>query len=109
MEESFVSTRWNQRPADQILNEAFRSGAAWNETFWSNEEFDHDLDMARREVNREKRQALYAKTLHMIFEEGGAIIPFHLNVNRVMSAKLRKLPSEKELFIRWETVDKVDD
>ncbi len=109
MQESFVSTRWNQRPADQILNEAFRGGAAWNETYWSNPKFDHDLDMARKEVDDKKRYELYAGVQRMIQDQGGAIIPFHLNINRVMSKKLRNLPPEEELFIRWQYIGKVED
>lgn len=109
MKKAFVSTRWNQRPADQILNEAFRSSAAWNETYWNNAGFDHDLDMARKEVNVKKRKALYAQAQYAIHEDGGAIIPFHLNVNRVLSAKLKNLPSEKELFIRWQNLAKSEE
>ena len=109
MQESFVFTRWNQRPADQILNEAFRSGATWNETFWNNEKFDHQLDMARKEVDEAQRRMLYGKTQKMIYEEGGAIIPFHLNVNRVFSSKILELPSVKELFVRWQNVNKEED
>ena len=104
MQESFVSTRWNQRPADQILNEAFRSGASWNETYWNNPEFDHSLDMARKETDPDKRLSLYGKTQQMLFDQGGAIIPFYLNVNRVFSARISSLPSEKTLFVEWHKV-----
>ena len=109
MQESFVSTRWNQRPADQILNEAFRSGAVWNETYWKDAGIDHDLDMARREVDPVKRRQLYAQAQRRIYEQGGAIIPFHLNINRVMSSDITDLPSEKELFIRWQNISKSED
>ena len=106
MQESFVSTRWNQRPADQILNEAFRSGASWNETFWSNTEFDHYLDMARQEVDAKRRHELYAKVQHTLYEEGGAIIPFFMNVNRVFSTKVSNLPTEADLYVPWHKVEK---
>jgi peptide/nickel transport system substrate-binding protein len=33
MIEPFTITSWGQRPADQILNEGWRSGADWNETY----------------------------------------------------------------------------
>ncbi len=104
MQESFVSTRWNQRPADQILNEAFRSGAPWNETYWSNRDFDHSLDMARKETDPLRRHSMYARTQHILFDEGGAIIPFYLNINRVFSARISSLPSEKTLFVDWHKV-----
>ena len=104
MRESFVSTRWNQRPADQILNEAFRSGASWNETYWNNPEFDHSLDRARKEIDPVKRRSMYARTQQILFDEGGAIIPFYLNINRVFSARISSLPSEKTLFVEWHRV-----
>ena len=104
MRESFVSTRWNQRPADQILNEAFRSGASWNETYWNNPEFDHSLDMARKETDPVKRRSMYARTQQILFDEGGAIIPFYLNINRVFSARISSLPSEKTLFVEWRRI-----
>ncbi len=108
MQESFVTTRWNQRPADQILNEAFRSGAAWNETYWQNPQFDQELDLARKEVNEERRRQLYVGTQQLLYDDGGAIIPFHLNVNRVFSSKLRNLPPETELFVQWQHLGKTE-
>ena len=33
-------TRWNQRPADQALNEIYHSSAKWNESLYKNAAFD---------------------------------------------------------------------
>ncbi len=48
MKQPFFATGWSQRPADQILNEAYRSGASWNETAWNSGVFDASLDAARQ-------------------------------------------------------------
>ena len=59
MKEPFFATGWSQRPTDQILNEAYRSTAAWNETAWNSADFDAGLDAARGELDFDKRKALY--------------------------------------------------
>ena len=40
MVEPFSATCWGERQADQILNEAYRSGGSWNETYWNRADFD---------------------------------------------------------------------
>jgi hypothetical protein len=35
-------TRWNDRPADGVLNEVYRGGARWNESFLKDAKFDSD-------------------------------------------------------------------
>jgi peptide/nickel transport system substrate-binding protein len=62
----FSSTNWNHRELGvQILNLAYRSGVAWNESGFANPEFDALLDQAngiqdadaRREVMAELRRS----------------------------------------------------
>lgn len=83
--EPFITTSWNARPAPLILNEAWRSTASWNETYWQNSEFDTLLDSAAAEPDLAKRQALYAQLQDILWESGGAFIPFHLNETRIVS------------------------
>ena len=81
----FVTTSWNARPAHLILNEAWGSTAAWNETYWQNSEFDTLLEQAAAEPDLAVRQALYAQLQNILWESGGAFIPFHVNQTRVLS------------------------
>ena len=104
MKEPAVATRWSQRPADQVLNEAFRSTAAWNETFFKNKAFDGLLDQARGELDFDKRKALYGKLQNTLWEEGGALIPYHLNQNRVMRANVTGVDPVENFSIRWHKV-----
>ncbi|MEM9775459.1 MAG: ABC transporter substrate-binding protein, partial [Chloroflexota bacterium] len=83
--EPFITTSWNERPAPAILNEAWRSGAPWNETYWDNENFDDLLDQAAAETDLALRKTQYAQLQTILWEEGGALIPFHLNETRVVS------------------------
>lgn len=104
MKEPAVATRWSQRPADQVLNEAFRSTAAWNETFFKNKAFDGLLDQARGELDFDKRKALYGKLQNTLWQEGGALIPYHLNQNRVMRANVIGVDPVENFSIRWHKV-----
>lgn len=103
----FFGTHWGERFADQILGEAFRSGAKWNETAWNNPAFDKLLDDARQEENPENRRALYHKAQRLLTEQGGAIIPFFEQEIRAFSADVQGiLPGVKERDIDWATVSR---
>ena len=56
MKKDVAMTRWNQRPADQALNEIYHSGAKWNESYYKNPKFDAILESARKELNFEKEK-----------------------------------------------------
>ena len=70
----FSSTNWNGRPLGvQVLNLAYRTGAAWNETGWSNEEFDKLMDQALATPDADKRRELMVK-IETILRDSGIII-----------------------------------
>lgn len=108
MKEPAVTTSWGQRPADQILNEAFRGGAAWNETFWNRPDFDQKLDQARQELDLGKRTALFHELQRILYEEGGSFIPFHLQQVVVTSARVSGLEPVFDDGVRYHLVS-VDD
>ena len=83
--EPFITTSWNERPAPLILNEAWRSGAPWNETYWDRADFDELLDQAAAEPDLALRRGAYWDAQQLLSEEGGTFIPFHLNQVRVVS------------------------
>ena len=91
MKKTVVTTSWGQRPADQILNEDYRGGAPWNETYWNRADFDKLLDQAREELDFEKRKALYHRLQTILYEEGGAFIPFHINQAVATTARVSGL------------------
>ncbi|SFG13884.1 peptide/nickel transport system substrate-binding protein [Roseobacter denitrificans OCh 114] len=73
----FSSTNWNHRPLGvQIWALAYRSGEAWNEFGWSNEEFDAILTEALATPDLEARRALMKKGQAIIQEEGVTIQPY---------------------------------
>ncbi len=101
MVEPFVATCWGERPADQILNEAFRSGAVWNETFQANAEFDALLDQARNELDFEARKAAYQAAQELIWLEGGAMIPYHGQGFRATTPCVLDVPAAYEFTVNW--------
>lgn len=106
MKEPFFATGWSQRPTDQILNEAYRSTAAWNETAWNSADFDAGLDAARGELDFDKRKALYGELQKELWENGGSFIPVHLNTVRAFSSKLSGIQPVEDFSIRYEDVTK---
>jgi peptide/nickel transport system substrate-binding protein len=104
MKETIVTTSWGQRPADQILNEDYRGGAPWNETYWNRADFDKLLDQARQELDFEKRTALYHELQSILYEEGGSFIPFHVNQAVATTARVSGLQAVFADAIRYHLV-----
>lgn len=100
-------TSWSARPADQILNEAYRSGSAWNESYYANPAYDQVLDKARATLDLPAARALYQEAQRILFEEGGTFIPYQQNGLRVLTADVQGLKPLDEDFIRWHLVDLV--
>ncbi len=97
-------TRWNQRPADQILHEAYLGGAPWNESYWNDEGFDATLAAARRQLDFDERQALYHKAQNQLFEEGGTLIPYHVNKLVATTARVHNLDEVINDAVRWHLI-----
>lgn len=67
-------TIWYHRPLGvMVLGLAYRTGAPWNESGYSNPEFDKLLSEAEGTIDLEKRKAVMAK-LEQIMQEDGPIV-----------------------------------
>ncbi|WP_299850863.1 ABC transporter substrate-binding protein [uncultured Roseovarius sp.] len=72
----FCANYWSGRPVqDQMYATAYISTASWNDTHFYNEEFDALLIEARAELDDARRKELYSKVAHILWEEGGAVVP----------------------------------
>ena len=81
----FSSTNWNHRPLGvQIWALAYRSGEAWNEFGWANEEFDALLADALAIADVDKRREVVAKAEKLIQDEGVTIQPYWKSLFRHM-------------------------
>ncbi|MCL3880691.1 ABC transporter substrate-binding protein [Marivita sp. GX14005] len=73
----FSATNWNHRPlGTQTLALAYRSGAAWNETGFSNAEFDALLAEADSIADADERRAVMGRLQEILVEEGVTIQPY---------------------------------
>ena len=71
----FCASYWGANSTeDQALSIAYETGAPWNDTYWSNPEFDKLLAEARSELDEAKRKAIYRQAIQMVQEDGGHII-----------------------------------
>ena len=74
---AFSSTNWNHRPlGTQILGLAYKSGVAWNEAGFANEEFDALLAEANSIADADARREVMAKLQTIMIEEGVTIQPY---------------------------------
>ena len=60
---------------DQLLNQVFGSGSSYNESAWSNPQFDQLLVSARREMNDERRRGIYQDAQRVIIDDGADMTP----------------------------------
>ena len=79
----FSSTDWGHRPLGvQNLTLAYKSGVAWNETAFANEEFDTLLAEASAIADAAKRSEVMARIQTIMQEEGVVIQPYWRSVYR---------------------------
>ncbi len=79
----FSSTNWNHRPlATQVWGLAYRSGEAWNEFGWANDEFDSLLAEANSIADADARRVVAGKCQALIAEEGVTIQPYFQSIYR---------------------------
>jgi peptide/nickel transport system substrate-binding protein len=106
MVQPFVMTCWNERGADAALNEIFRSGGAWNESFWDVPAYDALLDAASSEPDFDLRRQHYLDAQIMLHEEGGTIIPYFANIFRVQKTCVENIPPIGQYWFDWEGITK---
>ena len=106
MVEPFVITCWNARLAETALNEIYRGGGSWNESYWNVPEFDALLDAARAEKDADKRREHYIAAQKMLYEDGGTIIPYYINLIRVQKVCIGDIPPLSDVWIDWDGITK---
>ena len=104
MKKDVSATRWNERPADQALHEIYLSTAKWNESYYKDGAFDNLLATARRELDFNKRKALYVKAQNHLWETAGTLIPYHVTKLVGVSKRVKNLDSVKNDAVRWHMI-----
>ncbi len=79
----FSCTDWAQRPLGvQVLALAYRSGEAWNESAFANEEFDALLAEALAIADADQRREVMAKLQKIMQDEGVIVQPYWRSIYR---------------------------
>ena len=83
MKKPWCLSYWSGRPTpDLMFTTAYQTGAAWNDSFWSNKTFDELLIKARSELDSNKRGAMYSEMQNIVADDGGAaVLMFYNYVN----------------------------
>ena len=86
----YSTTSWNQRPLGvQIYALAYRSGEAWNETAFSNAEFDSLLSESLKVADAGKRSKIMAKMESILQDSGIMIQPTWRKLYRTISPEVQ--------------------
>lgn len=101
----FATTAWGERSAVQILPEAYRGDASWNETYYNNPDFDALLDAAAAEVDTDTRIGIYHELQEILWEDGGSLVPYHINGTWVQRSCMEGMPAIGEFFVDYSQID----
>ena len=86
----FSLTAWGHRPlAIMTLSLAYRSNAAWNESGYSNPEFDSLLTQAEGILDPKERSKVMAKIEAIMQDDGPIVQPFWRVFSTVMDKKIQ--------------------
>lgn len=98
--DGYWSNVWQKKPwcasywagratEDWMFSLVYASGAAWNETAWSNEAFDRLLVEARAELDAARRGEMYSEMQRLVRDEGGSVIPIYTSFVQATSGKVQ--------------------
>ena len=83
---------WNMRPtANIMMTLAFKSDAAWNETYHQDPEFDKILVEVRGVTDPTRRKEMYHVLQEKIHNDNGSIIPVYSNYIDAVSDRVKGL------------------
>ncbi len=86
----FGITEWGARATpNTYFNAAYVTGAAYNESHWSDPEFDTLVAQINSELDRAKRADLYKQAQQILIERGPVIVPFFETAAAGASAKVQ--------------------
>jgi peptide/nickel transport system substrate-binding protein len=95
----FAATAWTHRPlGTMVLSLGYRSGASWNESAYSNPEFDAALDEAEAQIDVEERQAKMEKVERILQDAAVVICPVWRPVYTMTTTKVHGYPPHPTLY-----------
>jgi peptide/nickel transport system substrate-binding protein len=96
----FGFTTWAHRPlGTMVLSLAYRTGAAWNESNWSNAEFDKLITEAEGYLDATKRKEVIAKIGKVMLDEGPVVVPLWRAVFNYTDKKIKGYKIHPSIYI----------
>ncbi len=104
-ETPFGGTAWTHRPlGTMVLSLAYRTGVAWNETRYSNPEFEKALDAAEATLDVEARKAKMETVEKIMQDDVPAILPIWRPVYTATKNKVHNYPPHPTLYHQFNKV-----
>ncbi|MFE0016415.1 ABC transporter substrate-binding protein [Mesorhizobium sp. NPDC059054] len=89
MKKPFTVSSWLNRPVDQTFSLIYGTGSAWNESYWSNAQFDKLLAEGKATLDFDKRKEIYGELQAILNDEGPSIIPIFADFLDARSVKVQ--------------------
>ena len=101
----FGITGWGHRPlATMVLALAYRTDGEWNETHWSNKEFDRLLSEAEGIYEVEARRRLMCQIENIMQEDGPVAIPHWEPITFMHRTRVKGYEAAPESALKLEEV-----
>lgn len=101
----FGLTSWTHRPlGTMVLSLAYRSGVPWNESAYSNPEFDAALDEAEATLDVEERRKKMVKPQTILQDSGVIIQPFWRSVFKAAHRRVKGFTTHPTYYHQFHTV-----
>ena len=99
------TTEWNMRPLGvQVLALAYRTGEAWNESAYSNPDFDAKLGKALAIADAQQRKVIMADIEKILQDDGVIIQPFWRSLYRHTKPYVKGLEKHQTFELHMEKV-----
>ena len=86
----FSLTAWGHRPLGMmVLSLAYRTGAPWNESSFSNARFDELLSQIEGTVDPDERKEIMAELMEIMREEGPIVQPFLMQIANAYNTRVK--------------------
>ena len=96
----FGFTTWAHRPlGTMVLGLAYRTGASWNESNWSNKDFDALITEAEGYLDVEKRRAVMAKIEKIMLDDGPVVVPLWRAVFNYTDKKIKGYKIHPSIYL----------
>lgn len=89
IKKDWCASFWTGRPTpDMIFTLAYAEDSGWNESHFKSDRFNSLLIQARAELDDAKRHAMYSEMQHILYNDGGSVIPLFADIVDGVSTKI---------------------